>query len=166
MEKGGVTGGISLCNVLTTIYLYLSCIRDLIPLSFVTINMGLKLTGSITLLLVLGGSMGNTFTIGVVHVLLSILLFSSPLSLLFSLATNVVSAAIVCLFSGLGTFNVVNFDVVKTLARGLIRATITLVVFKGNILFCLPVLVLSTMVDNDLVNFLIGVLGGGVGPLF
>ncbi len=157
---------VSLYGILAAVCLCLSYVESLVPLSFIAVGVKLGLANSVALLLILKNDVKGAFAVNIIRILLSVLLFSSPLSLLFSLTAGIMSTTVMYLFSKLKAFGIIGFSIMGALTHNLVQTAVALIIFGKGVLFYLPILILSAVISGSLIGFLVKILNKKIKPLF
>ena len=137
---------ISLYGILVAICIAFSYIEMLIPFDFIAPGVKLGLSNGAALLLLAKNDIKGAFAVNIVRILLSGLLFSTPFTLVYSLAAGIVSLIIMSVLSRVRSISVVGFSIMGAVFHNLTQLFIAYLFIGKGVLYYTPVLLLSAVI--------------------
>ena len=133
---------LALYALCVAICLIIGFIENLVNLSFIAPGVKLGLSNCVALLLVCRGDIKGAFSVNIARILLSALLFGSPISLLFALCGGIFSLAVTTVLIRLKSVSEIGVSIAGGAVHNVFQC-IAAVVFTGaGVLYYLPVLLL------------------------
>lgn len=141
-------------SLLTAVCIVLGWVESMISLSYIAPAVKLGLANSVCLLLILKGDIKGAFLVNITRILLSALLFSTPLALVFSLSAGIISLTVMALLSKLKWFSVVGFSIVGAVIHNAVQILVAVLYFGGAVLWYFPILLLSAVISGTIIGVL------------
>ena len=145
---------ICLYGILTAVCMVLSFVESLIPFDFIAPGIKLGLANSVCLLLIAKGDVKGAFSVNIVRILLSVLLFSAPSTLIYSLPAGILSVAVMALVSRLKVFGIMGFSVLGAVVHNSVQLIAALFMLGKGVIFYSPFLLISAVISGNLIGFL------------
>lgn len=140
--------------LLATLCLALSYLESFIPLDFIVPGVKLGLANTVSLLLAYHGKIKGAFAVNITRVLLSNLLFGTPMSAYFSLVGGVLSLMAVSLLCKTDKVSVFGASIIGGTVHNVGQLLAAATVFKTlSVTYYLPFLVLFGAVCGALTGF-------------
>lgn len=141
-------------SLLTAVCLIIGYVESLINLSFIAPGIKLGLANSVACVLVFSGDIKGAVAVNLSRILLSALLFGSPVSLAFSIAGGFVSLAVMVLLRKVRFFSVIGISVLGGVFHNTVQCAVGVLFIGKGVAFYLPVLLLSGFLCGAAVGFL------------
>lgn len=141
-------------SLLTAVCIVLGWVESMISLSYIAPAVKLGLANSVCLLLILKGDIKGAFLVNITRILLSALLFSTPLTLVFSLSAGIISLTVMALLSKLKWFSVVGFSIVGAVIHNAVQILVAVLYFGSAVLWYFPILLLSAVISGTIIGVL------------
>ena len=155
-NRSARTRRVALCGVLCALALVFGYIEHLLPLPIGIPGVKLGLANLVTLLLLYLTDAKTAFSVNLIRILLSGLLFGSAVSLSYSLAGGLLAFFAMLLIKKLGCFSIVGVSVCGGIAHNVGQmAVAAFLVSELRILLYLPILLIA----GTLTGFLLGLCG-------
>ena len=145
---------ICLYGIFTALCIVLSFVESLIPFDFIAPGIKLGLANSVCLLLVVKGDIKGAFLVNIVRILLSVLLFSAPSTLIYSLPAGVLSVAAMALLTRFKVFGIMGFSVLGAVVHNSVQLTVALILLGKGVIFYSPFLLISAVISGNLIAIL------------
>ena len=145
---------ITLYGILAALCMVLSYVEQLIPFDFLAPGIKLGMSNSIALILVLKGDIKGAFGVNIVRIILSVLLFSAPSTLIYSLPAGVVSVFGMAVLSRFGSFGAVGLSVFGAAIHNITQLLIAFLMLGKGVLYYTPFLLVSAVISGGLTGFL------------
>lgn len=149
---------VALYGILTSLALIFGYIESLFSLSFIAPGVKLGLANSVALILLCYGDFRGAMLVNITRILLSVLLFSSPFSLVFSLTAGVLSVVIMRLLSGLKSVSVIGFSISGAAVHNLVQLTVASLLFGRAVWYYLPFLLVSALLSGGIIGILSSII--------
>ena len=149
---------ISLYGILAALCIVLSYVEQLISFDFIAPGIKLGLSNSVALLLILKGDIKGAFSVNVVRILLSGLLFSAPSTLIFSLSGGLISLAGMSLVSKSEKISVIGFSILGAVIHNITQLTVAFLLLGSGVLYYTPFLLTAALLSGALTGFIGGML--------
>lgn len=143
---------ISFYGIFTALCMVLGYLEHLVPLSFIAPGIKLGLSNSVVLLLLMKHDVKGAFLINIARILLSVLLFAAPSTLIFSLTAGIISTTVMALLSKLKSISVVGFSVIGAVVHNLTQLACAVIILGIGVLYYLPFLLISALISGALVG--------------
>lgn len=152
---------LALCGVLGALALVFGYIEHLLPLPIGIPGVKLGLANLITLLLLYLTDTKTAFSVHLLRILVSGLLFGSAVSLAYSLAGGFLSFCIMTLTKASGRFGILGVSILGGVAHNIGQMIVAaLLVTEARLLFYLPVLLLAGTLTGALLGLVSGLILG------
>lgn len=145
---------ISLYGILAALCIVLSYVEQLISFDFIAPGIKLGLSNSVALLLILKGDIKGAFSVNVVRILLSGLLFSAPSTLIYSLSGGIVSLLGMSLVSKVSNVSVIGFSVLGAALHNAVQLMIAVFMLGSGVWYYTPFLLLAAVLSGALTGFI------------
>lgn len=145
---------VALYAMLAALALVFGYVEYLFPLSIIAPGMKLGIANAVFLYLLCKNKFAVAFSINVVRILLSVILFATPFSLVFSLTAGVFSMLAMWCASRLRLFGTVGISVIGGAVHNLVQLFVAHFVVGNGVWFYLPYLLLAGTVAGALIGFL------------
>ena len=149
---------IALYGILTSLALIFGYIESLFSLSFIAPGVKLGLANSVALILLCYGDFRGAMLVNITRILLSVLLFSSPFSLVFSLTAGILSVVIMRLLSGIKGVSVIGFSISGAAVHNLVQLTVASLLFGRAVWYYLPFLLVSALLSGGIIGILSSII--------
>lgn len=149
---------VSLYGLLACLCLIFGYLESLVSLSFIAPGMKLGLSNGIALLLLAKRDYKGALAVNTVRILLSTLLFGTPMQLLFSLAGGWGSLLVMVLVCRVKRLGLVGISVAGGVCHNLFQLAVALPLIGAGVLYYLPVLLLGGGVSGALIGFLAAII--------
>lgn len=152
--KNSLGYSVALSSVMTTLALIFSYIEVLIPFNFGIPGIKLGLSNLVVLVALYRLGAGYAFTVNMVRILLSGLLFGGVSAMLYSLAGGLLSFAIMFILMKTKIFSPVGVSMAGGVMHNVGQVTVaSLVVETGKIYLYLPVLSVTGLITGTILGF-------------
>lgn len=141
-------------SLLCAVCIIMGYIESLLNLSFIVPGMKLGLSNSIACVLILSGDVKGAFAVNISRILLSALLFGSPVSLCFSLAGGILSLLVMVLLKKSPHFSFLGVSSVGGVTHNVVQCGVGVFFVGVGVIYYLPVLLLSGLVCGAAVGAL------------
>ena len=145
---------ISFYGIFTALCMVLGYIEHLIPLSFIAPGIKLGLSNSVVLLLLIKKDVKGAFLINIARILLSVLLFAAPSTLIFSLSAGIVSTTVMVVLSRFKGIGVMGFSIIGAVVHNLTQLVCAVIILGIGVLYYLPFLLISALLSGALVGII------------
>lgn len=145
---------ISFYGIFTALCMVLGYIEHLIPLSFIAPGIKLGLSNSVVLLLLIKKDIKGAFLINIARILLSVLLFAAPSTLIFSLSAGIVSTTVMVVLSRFKGIGVMGFSIIGAVVHNLTQLVCAVIILGIGVLYYLPFLLISALLSGALVGII------------
>lgn len=145
---------ISFYGIFTALCMVLGYIEHLIPLSFIAPGIKLGLSNSVVLLLLIKKDVKGAFLINIARILLSVLLFAAPSTLIFSLSAGIVSTTVMVVLSRFKGIGVMGFSILGAVVHNLTQLICAVIILGIGVLYYLPFLLISALLSGALVGII------------
>ena len=144
---------VCLYGILSSVCIVLSYVEHLVGLDFIAPGVKLGLSNSVVLVLIALCDIKGAFCVNIVRILLSGLLFSYPLAMVFSLAGGVSSIIVMFIFSKLKALSLYGVSVLGAVTHNLAQLICAYVILGAGVWYYSPILLLSALVCGMLTSF-------------
>lgn len=149
---------VALYGILTALAMIFGYIESFVSLSFIAPGIKLGLANSIALLLLCFKDFKGAVLVNITRILLSALLFSSPISLVFSLTAGVISVMIMGILSGVKGVSPVGFSIAGAAVHNVTQLTVAALQFGRAVWYYLPFLLISALISGGLIGILSSII--------
>lgn len=133
-------------SLLCAVCMIIGYIESLFDLSFIAPGVKLGLSNSIACALIFTGDIKGAVFVNISRILLSSLLFGSPVSLVFALCGGILSLLVMVLLSKTHIFSVIGTSILGGTAHNLAQCAVGLYFVGFGVVYYLPILLISGMV--------------------
>jgi len=141
-------------GILSAVCLIFSFVEHLVGLDFIAPGVKLGLSNSVVLVLIAIDDIKGAFSVNIVRILLSGLLFSSPMAMVFSLAGGITSLIVMSIFSKFKVFSLYGVSVLGAITHNLAQLFCAWVLLGVGVWFYSPILLISALVCGILTAFI------------
>ncbi len=145
-------------SLLVGVCLLLSFIESLFSLSFIAPGIKLGLANSVALILIYKGHTKGAFSVNIARILLSTVLFSAPVSLVYSLAGSVGSLLIILLVKRIKGVSVIGASMAGGAVHNILQMVIAVLLLGRGVLYYGVILVVAGTVCGGLVGSLSSII--------
>ena len=149
---------VSVYGLLTALCLVFGYIESLVSLSFIAPGVKLGLANGVALLLLARQDFKGAFAVNLTRILLSALLFGTPMQLIFSLSGGISSLIVMALLCRGKRFGIVGFSIAGGVTHNLFQLLAAIPLVGSGVLYYLPVLLLCGGVCGFLIGFLAAII--------
>ena len=135
-------------GIMSALCIVLGYIEHLISFDFIAPGIKLGLANSVAVLLVAKGDIKGAFSVNIVRILLSALLFSAPSTLIYSLSGGLVSLLVMWLFSKLQSIGIIGFSVLGAVTHNITQLLCAALMFGNGVWYYLPFLLLAAGISG------------------
>lgn len=140
--------------MLTAVCLIIGYVESLVNLGLIAPGIKIGLSNSVACVLVFRGDIKGAFAVNITRILLSALLFGSPVSLAFALAGGIISLIVMALLGKCRKFSVIGVSALGGVVHNIAQCTVGACVIGIGIFYYLPVLIISGAVCGVFVGVL------------
>lgn len=126
----------------TAVCLILGYLESLLELSFIAPGVKLGLANSVALILASRGDLKGAWLVNIARILLSALLFGSPISLVFSLCAGVASLTAVSFLIKIKSVSLIGTGIISGAVHNITQCVAAVFLVSSGILFYMPLLIL------------------------
>lgn len=144
--------------LLTAVCLIIGYIESLVNLGFIAPGIKIGLANSVACLLIFSRDIKGALLVNIARILLSALLFGSPLSLVFALSGGIISLAAMIILSKCRQFSVIGVSAFGGVLHNMAQCVVGACVIGVGIFYYLPVLMISGVLSGALVGVLSGLI--------
>jgi len=146
----------SLCvySLLTALCIIFGFVESLVPTSIIAPGVKLGLANSVALILIATNDFKGAFCVNIVRILVSTLLFGSPISLMFSLCGGILSLLLSFLSCKTGKFSVIGVSIVGAVAHSIGQIAVAVFVVGIGSLYYLPLLLVTSTISGGCVGII------------
>lgn len=156
-EQGGSGNKIKkLCvyALLCAVCIVIGYVESLFQLSFIAPGVKLGLSNAVACVLVFYGDVKGAFAVNISRILLSALLFGSPVSLVFALCGGVLSLAVMTLFRKQHALSVIGVSAIGGAVHNAAQCAAGFIFVGAGVVYYLPLLLVCGMIAGAAVGFL------------
>ena len=139
-----------LYGILSAVCIVLGYVESLITFDFIAPGIKLGLSNSVVLLLVAKKDIKGAFAVNIVRILLSVLLFSAPFTILYSLPAGLISTTFMYFFEKIKSISIIGFSVAGATVHNLTQLFIAALLLGRGVLYYLPILLFSAVISGTL----------------
>ena len=144
--------------LLAALCIVLGYLESLVSLNFIAPGVKLGLANSVALILICKGDVGGAVTVNLVRILLSALLFGSPVSLLFSLAAGAASLIFMWLFSKCKALSAVGLSIIGAIVHNITQCLVASILLGREVFLYTPLLLLAGAISGGAVGIISGII--------
>lgn len=126
----------------------------MLELSFIAPGIKIGLSNSIACVLVFSGDIKGAFAVNISRILISALLFGSPMSLCFSLAGGVISLVLTAILKNSRFFSVIGVSALSGAAHNAVQCAVGLIFVGVGVAYYLPLLLVIGLACGAAVGIL------------
>ncbi len=141
---------ICLYGILSAVCIVLGFVEHLISLDFIAPGVKLGLANGIALMLVSLGDIKGAFSVNIVRIILSGLLFSSPFTLIYSLSGGILSLAVMTAFSKIKQVGIYGISIMGAAVHNLAQLLCANIFLGGSVWYYSPILLISAVICGSL----------------
>ena len=134
---------ICLYGILSAVCIVLSYVEHLVSFDFIAPGVKLGLSNSVALMLIVFGDSKGAFAVNIVRVLLSGLLFTSPMALLFSMSGAVTSLIVMWAFSKIKSVGFYGISVMGATVHNITQLVCAWILLGAGVWYYSPILLIS-----------------------
>ena len=141
-------------SLLCAVCIIIGYIESLLELSFIAPGIKIGLSNSVACVLVFSGDIKGAFAVNISRILISALLFGSPVSLCFSLAGGIISLVLTALLKNSRFFSVIGVSALGGAVHNAVQCAVGLVFVGIGVAYYLPVLLVIGLACGAAVGIL------------
>lgn len=130
-------------SLLCAVCIIIGYVESLLNLSFIAPGMKIGLSNSIACVLVFSGDTKGAFAVNISRILLSALLFGSPVSLCFSLAGGIISLVLIAVLKNSRFFSVIGVSALGGAVHNAVQCAVGVVFVGAGVVYYLPILLVA-----------------------
>lgn len=141
-------------SLLCAVCIVIGYVESMLELSFIAPGIKLGLSNSIACVLVFSGDIKGAFAVNISRILISALLFGSPISLCFSLAGGVLSLILTAILKNSRFFSVIGVSALGGAVHNAVQCAVGLIFVGVGVVYYLPVLLVVGLACGAAVGIL------------
>ncbi|MBR7071355.1 MAG: Gx transporter family protein [Clostridia bacterium] len=145
---------ISVYGLLTALCLVFGYLESLVSLSLIAPGIKLGLANGVALLLLAKKDWQGAFAVNLTRILLSTLLFGTPMQLLFSLSGGIGSLTVMAFLCRTEKFSLTGLSIAGGVVHNLFQLAAAVPLIGRGVLYYLPVLLVCGGISGGLIGFL------------
>ena len=145
---------VCLYGILSSLCIVFSFVEHLAGLDFIAPGVKLGLSNSVVLVLIALGDIKGAFSVNIVRILLSGMLFSSPFAMAFSFAGGILSMLIMAVFSKFKAFSLYGVSVLGAVTHNLAQLMVAWLVLGAGVWYYSPILLVSALICGMLTSLI------------
>ena len=149
---------VAVWGMLCCLCLIFAFLESLIPLDFIAPGIKLGLANGVALILLLRGDVKGAFFVNVARILLSVLLFSSPFTLIYSLTAGITSLTAAVLCSKSKNLSGVGISIISAFTHNIIQTVVAAFFMGTGVFYYLPVLLISAFVSGCVIGIICNII--------
>lgn len=149
-----MTRKICLYGILSSVCIVLGFLEHLVSLDFIAPGVKLGLSNSVALILIFYGDIKGAFAVNIVRILLSGLLFSSPMTMCYSLLGGISALVVMTLFSKIKFISIYGVSVLGAVSHNLAQLVCAGVLLGSGVWYYSPVLLISALICGMFTAFI------------
>ena len=149
---------VAVWGMLCCLCLIFAFVDSLIPLDFIAPGIKIGLANGVALILLLRGDIKGAFFVNVARIFLSVLLFSSPFTLIYSLSAGLVSLTISALCSKSKSLSGVGISIISAFAHNITQVLIAAFFMGTGVFYYFPVLLISALVSGSAIGIISNII--------
>lgn len=127
----------------TAAALVFSYVESILPLYFIAPGVKLGLSNAVSLLLAAKEDFKGAFAVNGARIMLSALLFGSPVSFAFAISGGIISLISVVLLKKTGLFSTVGISIAGGVVHNITQIAVAVLILGGGVLYYTPVLLIT-----------------------
>ncbi len=143
---------VCLYGILSSVCIVLSYVEHLVGLDFIAPGVKLGISNSVVLSLIALGDIKGAFSVNIVRILLSGLLFSQPLSMVFSISGGISSIIVMSVFSKFKVFSLYGVSVLGAVTHNLAQLVCAFILLGAGVWYYSPILLISALICGMLTS--------------
>ncbi len=143
---------VCLYGILSSVCIVLSYVEHLVGLDFIAPGVKLGLSNSVVLVLVALRDIKGAFSVNIVRIFLSGLLFSSPFAMAFSFAGGISSIIVMFIFSKFKAFSLYGVSVLGAVTHNLAQLVCAFILLGAGVWYYSPILLISALICGMLTS--------------
>lgn len=148
------TKKVTVYALFTALCIVLGYLESLLELNFIAPGVKLGLSNSAALILASRGDLKGAWLVNIARILLSALLFGSPVSLVFSLCAGVASLIALSFFIRIKSLSLIGTGIISGAVHNSVQCAVAVFFVSSGILFYLPILILCGGVCGAFIGLL------------
>lgn len=149
---------VALWGMLCCLCLIFGFIESLIPLDFIAPGIKLGLANGVALVLLLRRDIKGAFFVNVARILLSVLLFSSPFTLVYALSAGIISLLVSALCSKSPHFSGIGISIISAFTHNIIQTVVAALLLGVGVFYYLPILLLSALFTGSVIGIICNII--------
>ena len=141
---------ICLYGILSAACIVLSFVEHLISLDFIAPGVKLGLANSVALMLLVYGDIKGAFSVNIVRIILSGLLFSSPFAIIYSLSGGILSLVVMTVMLKFRQVGIFGISIMGATVHNLAQLLCASVFLSGSVWYYSPILLISSVICGSL----------------
>ena len=133
-------------------------VESLIPLDFIAPGIKLGLANGVVLLLILRRDIKGAFLVNTARIFLSVLLFASPFTLVYSLSAGVVSLAVSAICAKSRQFSGVGISIISAFTHNITQTVVAAFLLGAGVFYYLPVLLVSALLTGSVIGIICNII--------
>ena len=149
---------VAVWGMLCCLCLIFSFLESLIPLDFIAPGIKLGLANGVALLLILRDDIKGAFFVNMGRILLSVLLFSSPFTLIYSLSAGIVSLIVSALCSKSKNLSGVGISIISAFTHNITQTVVAAFFMGAGVFYYLPLLLISALASGSVIGIISNII--------
>lgn len=145
---------ISLYGILAALCIAFSYLEMLISFDFIAPGVKLGISNTVALILIFKGDIKGAFSVNIVRILISSLLFAGPFTLLYSLSGGIISIIIMSIFSRIKSISIIGFSILGAVFHNLAQLLVAFFMLGEGVFYYMPILLISAVICGFLTGFI------------
>lgn len=141
-------------GLLTALCMVLGYLERLVSLSFIAPGVRLGLANSVALLLIAARDFKGALAVNITRIVLSAILFGSPVSIAFSLGGGIASWCVMSCLSRCKTVSIIGMGIAGGAVHNLLQAAVALVVVGTGVTLYIPLLLTAGALSGAFIGAL------------
>ena len=134
--------------------LVIGYIESLLELSFIAPGVKLGLSNAVACVLLFSGDIKGSVAVNISRILLSALLFGSPVSLVFALCGGALSIALMVLLKGCKLLSLVGISTIGGVAHNVAQCIVGVFLVGVGVIYYLPILLIAGVICGTAVGMI------------
>lgn len=145
-------------GLLAALCIVLGYVEHIVSFDFIAPGIKIGLANSVGVILISQGKIKGAYSVNLVRILLSALLFSTPSALIYSLSGGLVSLTAMWLLSKLDFFGIIGFSVLGAVLHNLTQILCAAFLLGHGVWYYLPFLLLAAAIGGTLTGMIAKIL--------
>lgn len=145
---------ISLYGILAALCIAFSYLEMLISFDFIAPGVKLGISNTVALILIFKGDIKGAFSVNIVRILISSLLFAGPFTLLYSLSGGIISIIIMSIFSRIKSISIIGFSILGAVFHNSAQLLVAFFMLGAGVFYYMPILLISAIICGFLTGFI------------